>query len=209
MADGADPDVIKIGHQQQKRSEIEPEWTSEERSRLLNSTEHKIVIAPTIASNGNARRTINRDDSTETAQNRVHPQKPQSRPLIADRIESRSSPGRDNGPHSPGRLSVKSIDQQHATRSYYHCSNARSPRTPIIMNENQQQCPCCHQPPSAWTSILYADSANEVQARTFPDTISIRSLASIGLGSSDGRKLTIRRVPTSPSELFNVIHPPP
>ncbi|XP_067206847.1 sodium- and chloride-dependent GABA transporter ine isoform X2 [Linepithema humile] len=208
MSDDADPDVIKIGHQQQKRSEIEPEWTSEERSRLLNSAGRKIVIAPTSASNGNARRTINRDDSIETVQDRVHPQWSQSRPLIADQIESRSSPGRDNGPHSPGRLSVKSVDQQHATRQYY-CSNARSPRTPVIINENQQQCPCCHQPSPVWASILYADSANEMQARTFPDTISIRSLASIGLGSSDGRKLTIRRVPTSPSELLNVVHPPP
>lgn len=202
--DDADPDVIKIGHQQQKRSEIEPEWTSEEGSRLLNSAERKIVVAPTTASN--ARRTINRNDSTETVQDQLQSRWPQSRPLIADQIESRSSPGRDNEPHSPGRLSVKSVDQQHATR-HYHCSNARSPRTPVIMNENQQQCPCCHQPSSAWASILYADSANE--ARMFPDTISIRSLASIGLGSSDGRKLTIRRVPTSPSELLNVVHPPP
>jgi solute carrier family 6 GABA transporter-like protein 6/8/11/12/13 len=204
MSDDADPDVIKIGHQQQKCSEIEPGWTSEERSHLLNSAGRKIVIAPTTASNGNARRTFNRDDSTEIVQDRIHP-RPQSRPLIADQIEFRSSPGRDNGPHSPGRLSVKNVDQ-HATRYY---SNARSLRTPIIMNENQQQCPCCHQPPLTWASILYADSANEVQARTFPDTISIRSLASIGLGSSDGRKLTIRRVPTSPSELLNVVHPPP
>jgi len=206
MPDDADPDVIKIGHQQQKRSEIESEWTSEEKSHLLNSTGRKIVIAPTTASNGNARRTFNRDDGTETVQDRIHPRWPQSRSLIADHIESRSSPGRDNGSHSPGRLSIKSVDQQHATRHY---SNARSPRIPVIMNENQQQCPCCHQPPPTWASTLYADSANEMQARMYPDTISIRSLASIGLGSSDGRKLTIRRVPTSPSELLNVVHPPP
>lgn len=35
------------------------------------------------------------------------------------------------------------------------------------------------------------------------DAASVRSLASIGMGSTDGRKLTIRRVPTSPSELLN------
>lgn len=35
------------------------------------------------------------------------------------------------------------------------------------------------------------------------DAASVRSLASIGMGSTDGRKLTIRRVPTSPNELLN------
>lgn len=38
--------------------------------------------------------------------------------------------------------------------------------------------------------------------------ISVRSLASIGMGSTDGRKVTIRRVPTSPTELFNVVQSP-
>ncbi|XP_063226082.1 sodium- and chloride-dependent GABA transporter ine [Bacillus rossius redtenbacheri] len=37
---------------------------------------------------------------------------------------------------------------------------------------------------------------------------STRSLASIGVGSTDGRKLTIRRVPTSPSELLSIVAPP-
>lgn len=38
--------------------------------------------------------------------------------------------------------------------------------------------------------------------------MSVRSTVSIGMGSSDGRKVTIRRVPTSPSELLNIINPP-
>lgn len=37
---------------------------------------------------------------------------------------------------------------------------------------------------------------------------SIRSLASIGMGCTDGRKLVIRRVPTSPTELFHLVRPP-
>lgn len=36
---------------------------------------------------------------------------------------------------------------------------------------------------------------------------SIRSLASIGIGSTDGRRMIIRRVPTSPSELMNIMNP--
>ncbi|KAG7206515.1 hypothetical protein KM043_003860 [Ampulex compressa] len=60
-----------------------------------------------------------------------------------------------------------------------------------------------------WPSILLADGTAPARARLFNDTLSLRSFASIGMGSSDGRKLTIRRVPTSPSELLNMVHPPP
>lgn len=52
--------------------------------------------------------------------------------------------------------------------------------------------------PTSWASMqLPADVG------VMSDAASIRSLASIGMGSTDGRKLTIRRVPTSPNELLN------
>ncbi|KAL7307180.1 hypothetical protein TKK_0000904 [Trichogramma kaykai] len=79
---------------------------------------------------------------------------------------------------------------------------------------NQQQLQSLY-PPSAcnnWGSILLPDSGQSMARRppypTSQDAVSIRSLASIGMGSSDGRKLTIRRVPTSPTELLNMVHPP-
>ncbi|XP_028156887.1 sodium- and chloride-dependent GABA transporter ine isoform X1 [Ostrinia furnacalis] len=37
---------------------------------------------------------------------------------------------------------------------------------------------------------------------------SVRSLASIGMGCTDGRKMVIKRVPTSPTELFHLVRPP-
>jgi hypothetical protein len=37
---------------------------------------------------------------------------------------------------------------------------------------------------------------------------SVRSLASIGMGCTDGRKMVIRRVPTSPTELLHLVRPP-
>lgn len=40
------------------------------------------------------------------------------------------------------------------------------------------------------------------------DAASIRSWASVGLGSTDGKKMIIRRVPTSPEELFQIVNPP-
>lgn len=44
--------------------------------------------------------------------------------------------------------------------------------------------------------------------KLFSDAASIRSLASIGVGSTDGRKMIIRRVPNSPAELLSIVNPP-
>ncbi|XP_066998089.2 sodium- and chloride-dependent GABA transporter ine [Anabrus simplex] len=53
--------------------------------------------------------------------------------------------------------------------------------------------------PNFWrNSFTYSDAASHV---------SMRSLASIGMGSTDGRKVTIRRVPTSPGDLLNIATP--
>ncbi|XP_055385962.1 sodium- and chloride-dependent GABA transporter ine isoform X3 [Condylostylus longicornis] len=45
--------------------------------------------------------------------------------------------------------------------------------------------------------------------KIFSDANSVRSLASIGVGSTDGRKLVIRHVPNSPTELLKIVNPPP
>ncbi|XP_055315143.1 sodium- and chloride-dependent GABA transporter ine isoform X3 [Sitodiplosis mosellana] len=44
--------------------------------------------------------------------------------------------------------------------------------------------------------------------KLFSDATSIRSLASIGMGSTDGRKMIIRRVPNTPAELLSIVSPP-
>ncbi|XP_029162586.1 sodium- and chloride-dependent GABA transporter ine isoform X2 [Nylanderia fulva] len=206
----------------QRPSEIESaEWSSEERGRLLHSAVRRIV-ASTEGADKAVRGTTSRDDSPERVlrnnggqhqHHHHHHRGPRCRPLMLDRTESGSSSSRDNGtPQSPGGLSIRSIDQPYLAR-HHHCFNARySPRIPSsVMDESQQRCSCCQQSSPTWQSILYAESngSNQLVNRSFPDTVSIKSLASIGLGSSDGRKLTIRRVPTSPSELLNVVHPPP
>jgi hypothetical protein len=64
---------------------------------------------------------------------------------------------------------------------------------------------CHHQPmitsrDQAWRgSLCFSEAASHV---------SVRSVASVGMGSTDGRKVTIRRVPTSPTELFNIVKSP-
>lgn len=55
-------------------------------------------------------------------------------------------------------------------------------------------------------SAVFSDSGS--QYSKFPDALSMRSLASIGMGSTDGRRMVIRRVPTSPNELLNLVNPP-
>lgn len=56
-------------------------------------------------------------------------------------------------------------------------------------------------------SFVYSDTASQIRP-AFSDAASIRSLASIGVGSTDGKRMVIRKVPTSPSELMNIINPP-
>ncbi|XP_050546468.1 sodium- and chloride-dependent GABA transporter ine isoform X2 [Daktulosphaira vitifoliae] len=67
--------------------------------------------------------------------------------------------------------------------------------------------------PSVITTIpdsvsLYSSSSPINLSPLSPHTtVSVRSLASIGMGSTDGRKLTITKVPTSPAELLNLANP--
>ncbi|XP_020713124.1 sodium- and chloride-dependent GABA transporter ine isoform X3 [Ceratitis capitata] len=58
---------------------------------------------------------------------------------------------------------------------------------------------------SASSSFIFRD---QVANQIYSDVTSVRSLASIGIGSTDGRRLVIRRVPHTPHELFNMVHPP-
>lgn len=57
---------------------------------------------------------------------------------------------------------------------------------------------------ASWASFTFEGGAG---LRPLSDVVSVRSLASIGMGSTDGKKLTIRRVPTSPTELLNLADP--
>ncbi|XP_030382880.1 sodium- and chloride-dependent GABA transporter ine isoform X2 [Scaptodrosophila lebanonensis] len=57
---------------------------------------------------------------------------------------------------------------------------------------------------SASSSYQFHDLAGN---QIYSDVTSVRSLASIGIGSTDGRKLVIRRVPTTANELFDMVNP--
>lgn len=59
-----------------------------------------------------------------------------------------------------------------------------------------------NKPPSS------VDSGYGMSGKPFSDGGSVRSWASVGMGSTDGKKMIVRRVPTSPVELFNIVNPP-
>lgn len=50
---------------------------------------------------------------------------------------------------------------------------------------------------------------DRVANQLYSDVTSVKSLASIGIGSTDGRKLVIKRVPQSPDDLLNFYAPSP
>lgn len=54
-------------------------------------------------------------------------------------------------------------------------------------------------------SYIFSDCGS---GKVFSDAASMRSIASIGMGSTDGKKMVIRRVPTSPTELLTIINQP-
>lgn len=53
-------------------------------------------------------------------------------------------------------------------------------------------------------SYVFSDNYS---GRMFSDASSVKSLASIGVGSTDGRKMFIRKVPNTTSELLSYLHP--
>ncbi|XP_056634493.1 sodium- and chloride-dependent GABA transporter ine isoform X1 [Diorhabda sublineata] len=84
----------------------------------------------------------------------------------------------------PSHQSSPNFKRNNSIRSlknYYH-----------LMNDLGQK------PPSSESGIVSKSS----------DAASLRSWSSVCMGSTDGKKMIVRRVPTSPVELFNIVNPP-
>ncbi|XP_046475468.1 sodium- and chloride-dependent GABA transporter ine isoform X1 [Neodiprion pinetum] len=201
----ADPDAVSLQpiHQHQQDPDSDSPSEGRERGRLLSSGSRKIMVTPasmsSIASTNNG---IKRSSSGNSSIDSVHDAKqpariPQSR-LAALEAEPRLY--RDGSTHGAGGRITRGIEL-HGSRHRY--PSMRSLKSTAADDHHQHN----HHPATSWASIIFSDAASQ-SGKPFPDSVSIRSLASIGMGSSDGRKLTIRRVPTSPSELLNMVHPP-
>lgn len=51
----------------------------------------------------------------------------------------------------------------------------------------------------------YDDDTN-ISNKIYSDVKSVRTLASIAIGSTDGRNIIIKRVPNTPNELFSMVN---
>lgn len=122
-------------------------------------------------------------------------------PSVAIHVEEYDDQGRENTTlldlHAPAPLitpsgqmrKVKSFSDTHKIRDVTSASGAASAR--------------CLRPYDQVTP--YPEGSENGTNNYAP---SVRSLASIGMGCTDGRKMVIRRVPTSPTELFHLVRPP-
>lgn len=62
-------------------------------------------------------------------------------------------------------------------------------------------------PPVSYLGRLGTETPSQI-SKMNSDTSSYLSWTSVGLGSTDGKKMIVRKVPTSPEELFNIVNPP-
>ncbi|XP_063984488.1 sodium- and chloride-dependent GABA transporter ine [Diachasmimorpha longicaudata] len=177
------------------------EGGSRERGRLLSSGSRKIVASS--GSNGGLKRSSCSSESVR--EKSVKPSSSAGCGGNADCHDSTPKFYRDYG-NNGGRLSRG----MELSGGRYKYSSMRSLKSSAGGDEHHLHLQSVYQPPGGgWASIVFPDATGHTRnTNGFPDSVSIRSLASIGMGSSDGRKLTIRRVPTSPSELLNMVHPP-
>lgn len=52
----------------------------------------------------------------------------------------------------------------------------------------------------------YQDDDSNISNKIYSDVKSVRTLASIAIGSTDGRNIIIKRVPNTPNELFCIVN---
>lgn len=89
--------------------------------------------------------------------------------------------------------SFNSIPSHHSSPSFRRNNSVRS-----LKNYHHLMSDLYNKPPSSESGIVSKSS----------DAASLRSWASVCMGSTDGKKMIVRRVPTSPVELFNIVNPP-
>ncbi|CAD6206799.1 GSCOCG00010076001-RA-CDS [Cotesia congregata] len=204
-------------------SDLSDHERERERGRLLSAGSRRIFIVPATAISGsNPSAQIGHTTTTTTSStgsgngNLISKKSSCSRNSSAESFQDSKSRrrdeeltmriSRDNSFHresvnAHGRFN-RGVELYGGRHRYPSMRSLKSNAT----DEHHQQ------PTTSWASMSFSDatpSQSPARGAPFHESVSIRSLASIGLGSSDGRKLTIRRVPTSPSELLNMVQSPP
>lgn len=83
----------------------------------------------------------------------------------------------------------------HMNSHFRRENSARSLKNYYLINEINQ-------------TKLTSGDLGSYNTKYYSDAISIKSWASVGMGSTDGKKMIVRRIPTSTVELFNIVNPP-
>ncbi|CAG9817388.1 unnamed protein product [Phaedon cochleariae] len=91
--------------------------------------------------------------------------------------------------------SFNNISSYHSSPNFRRNNSVRS-----LKNYHHLMTELGHKPPSSESGSHVSKNPSEAA--------SLRSWASVGMGSTDGKKMIVRRVPTSPVELFNIVNPP-
>ncbi len=188
------PRIIRSNRYVQKI--LENEKVQEEARKLLMGGQQKLIIIPVGKSGG--------------TNGKVCPQvKVCSTTNSSDSSEGKRTPPRHKRHHRQnGVAGHKSITKNYVWRPQAH-QNLKVPQTyPSLRslkttNADEKTTSAALLPPSPSLGSFTCSDLPVTSLRPLSDVVSVRSLISIGMGSTDGKKLVIRRVPTSPSDLLN------
>lgn len=192
---------------------LENEKLQEEARKLLMNGQQKVVIIPMgkSGSYANGRSTPKIKVCSTSATNSSDSSDGKRTPPRRKRANTQGSNGSGNLSHSRPVISKQYTWKPHTslathmTKGHQNSPSLRSLKT----SQLEKTAHGAHLPPSPSLGSFTCSDMPVTSLRPLSDVVSVRSLISIGMGSTDGKKLVIRRVPTSPSDLLNFAHATP
>lgn len=187
---------------------LENDRIKEEARRLLMDGQQKVIIIP-MNKNGTNGRTLPQvkvcsANSSDSSEGKQTPPQPRSKRHMAHA---------QNGHLHLNASGTKPMGRQHIWRPQVHgmkmalnSPSLRSLKTNHFEEKSSDNRMLATSP--SLRSFTYSDMP-VTSLRPLSDVVSLRSLVSVGMGSTDGKKLVIRRVPTSPSDLLNFANTSP
>lgn len=203
-------DNIDVSNLQNKQGYNKVQDKNEENRRLLGAgsvSQKKIVVVPSscrgsvVSTNGVKQCfTVSPTDNKDSMKAGTPPTTNGGVSKTEDSKLQNKTAAWSTGLRHPQLTKLQLSALEESVRSGHTLPLTVSSLRSLKLEDANVQQPMISPPGPAWkSSFCFSDVASHV---------SVRSLASVGMGSTDGRKVTIRRVPTSPTELFNIVHSP-
>lgn len=169
---------------------LENEKIQEEARKLLMNGQQKLIIIPASKSGVNGKSSPQVKVCTNFT-------------TSSDSSEGKRTPPRNkhNSMHTCHKMFSKNCTGRSPLQNLRTPQNFPSLRS--LKTTNLEEKPSQMLLPAAPSLGSFISSDVPVTLRPLSDDVSVRSLVSISMGSTDGKKLVIRRVPTSPSDFFN------